>query len=608
VTTARILALQGRLRVAVALVLFALAGIAERFDLLPDDAVVRMFAGGLLFALAALVFEVAPRLRLGRIATLAGPVAEFWAAAVTVALLERYADLAPALFLLPIATLALVLREIDTLAFAALAAALLLESRALRAPDLEDLLIAGGWALLYLAWALIAGRAGSALRRATRRHDVAEDALPTLAAASSYDEIARITFAYLDHVSDGSGDAPAALLVDADAIGTLSAVATRGLTPEARARLRVAANAPSLPAPFERALLVPLRDGAQLVGLATLADARSGTEGFAQLVPLAAAAVVRVRASTRARRLAPAGTADASAWLADAARDALGAIEARVVRARSAGPKFADLVASARRSRVSANGGRAALQVGGRDLWLLVERAEPLGAGDLRLLAALAEEAAHLRERSGAEARVAQLAARMDSSDNETAARLVDALRLAIETNQPQLAGSGMRVGAIADAVAGKLGHSTEQREALHIAALLRDVGQLGIDRAVLDRQGELSKVERQIVERHPLLGEAILSTIPYLAPAARIVRAHHERWDGSGYPYGLSGTDIPDGARVLAVADAYVAMTTPRAHRSALRPSEALGIILERRGRDFEPAAVDTLVSLAGTGAVILP
>jgi putative two-component system response regulator len=203
---------------------------------------------------------------------------------------------------------------------------------------------------------------------------------------------------------------------------------------------------------------------------------------------------------------------------------------------------------------------------------------------------------------------VAQLAARMDSSDNETAARLVDALRLAIETNQPQLAGSGVRVGTIADAIAGKLGHSTEQREALHIAALLRDVGQLGIDRSVLDRPGELSKVERQIVERHPLLGEAILETIEYLQPAARIVRAHHEHWDGSGYPYGLRGTDIPDGARVLAVADAYVAMTTPRAHRGALRPSEALGIILERRGRDFEPAAVDTLVSLAGTGAVILP
>jgi response regulator RpfG family c-di-GMP phosphodiesterase len=318
--------------------------------------------------------------------------------------------------------------------------------------------------------------------------------------------------------------------------------------------------------------------------------------------------VVRVRASARARRLAPAGIADASAWLADAARDALGALETRVVRARSAGEKFTDLVASARRSRVAADGGRAALQIGGRDLWLLVERAEPLAAGDLRLLAALAEEASHLRERAGAEARVAQLAARMDSSDNETAARLVDALRVAIETNQPQLAGSGVRVGAIADAIAGRLGHSTEQREALHIAALLRDVGQLGIDRAVLDRHGELSKVERQIVERHPLLGEAILDTIPYLAPAGRIVSAHHERWDGSGYPNRLRGTDIPDGARVLAIADAYVAMTTPRPHRSALRPSEALGIILERRGRDFEPAAVDTLVSLAGTGAVILP
>jgi len=609
-TTARILALLFRLRIALALTLFALAGIAERFDLLPEDAVVRVFAGGLLFTVAALVFELAPSLRLGRVATLAGPVAEFWAAAITVALLERYSDLAPALFLLPITTLALVLREIDTLAFAALAAALLLESRGLRGPRADELLIAGGWALLFLAWALVAGRAGTALRRATRRHDLAEAALPTLAAASSYDEIARITFAYLDHLSDRDNDDPAALLVDEDASGVLAAVVARGLDPEERVRLRVAATDTStaLPAPFARTLRVPLRDGVQLVGLALLADANVAASGYAALASLAAAAIVRVRASNRARRLAPAGTADVSAWLADAARESLGAIETRVVRARSAGPRFAGLVASARRSRVAADAGRAALQVGGRDLWLLVERTEPLAAEDLRLLAALAEEGAHLRERAGAEARVAELAARLGTSDNETAARLVDALQLAIETNQPQLAGSGARVGAIADAIAGKLEQTREQREALHIAALVRDVGQLGIDRGVLERKGALSKVERQIIERHPLLGEAILDTIPYLAPAARIVRAHHERWDGSGYPYGLRGTDIPDGARVLAVADAYVAMTTQRPHRSALRPSEALGIVLDRSGHDFDAVSVDALVALAKAGAIILP
>ncbi|MGH2500356.1 MAG: HD-GYP domain-containing protein, partial [Candidatus Limnocylindria bacterium] len=144
------------------------------------------------------------------------------------------------------------------------------------------------------------------------------------------------------------------------------------------------------------------------------------------------------------------------------------------------------------------------------------------------------------------------------------------------------------------------------EREALRVAAVLRDIGMLGIDRRVLDAPGALSAERRAVVARHPLLGESILATIG-LAPAARIVRAHHERFDGTGYPDRLAGEAIPLGGRILAVADAFVAMTTERAYRGALRPAEALAALLEGRGRAYDPRVVDTLVRLGEAGTVSL-
>ncbi|HEV8230204.1 MAG TPA: HD domain-containing phosphohydrolase [Candidatus Limnocylindria bacterium] len=604
-TASRALAAFSRVRIAIALALLTISALSRATD---EDVAIRALAGGLLFAAAAVIAEIAPRVLRKRAAALAAPVAEFWAAAVTVALLERYSEIAPALFVLPISTFAIVLRQIDVLAFAGLAAALVIEARLLRSSDLASAVVAVGWAVLYVAWAIVAGTTGSAIRRLTRRHDSAEAALPTLAAASSYDEIARITFAYLDHVTDGDGDAPAALLVDEDSSGRLVAVATRALDAEARARLRATADTDALPPPFARGITVRLRDAGRVVAIATVAGTAIEAGEAKRVSSLAAAAVTRVRAATRARRLAPPGTTDAKAWLTEAVREAAVAREVRVVRARDAGAAFREIVAEARRTRVASRKGRAAIQIGGEDLWLLASRSSEFVASDLQLLSALAEEAARLRERAGVEARVARLAAHIESEDSETAARLVDALRTAIESNQPQLSGSGDRVAAIADAIAVQLGCSEADRAAIHVAALVRDVGQLGIDRGVLDRPGALSSVEREIVERHPLLGESILHTLTFLAPAARIVRAHHERWDGSGYPDRLRADDIPRGASVLAVADAYVAMTAPRAHRAALRPPDALGQLLEHRGAHFDPAAVDALVSLAGTGALVLP
>jgi HD-GYP domain-containing protein (c-di-GMP phosphodiesterase class II) len=104
-------------------------------------------------------------------------------------------------------------------------------------------------------------------------------------------------------------------------------------------------------------------------------------------------------------------------------------------------------------------------------------------------------------------------------------------------------------------------------------------------------------------VRQHPALGSAILATLPFLAEVSRLVLAHHERWDGGRYPDHAAGDAIPQGAWVLAVADAYLAMTSDRAWRRALRPSEALGVLVEERGKAYDPAIVDAFVHLAGTG-----
>ena len=263
----------------------------------------------------------------------------------------------------------------------------------------------------------------------------------------------------------------------------------------------------------------------------------------------------------------------------------------------------------------------------GQRTYLLVQRhrRDSFTTGDLQLLVLLCDQAASLFARAGAaadvgvpprpkavEQRLAAVTAHVRDVQGEThaqedRARIVDAFRLAIEGNQPQLAGSGERVAALAGALASRLDLPNEDADAIYVASLLRDVGELGIDRRILDTPGQLTPDQREIVERHPLLGETILATLAFLSPVAQIVRAHHERWDGGGYPSRLRAEDIPLGARVVAVADAFVAMTSLRPYRAALSPAEAMGAVVQARGRAFDPAVVDALVALGEAGTLPL-
>ena len=124
---------------------------------------------------------------------------------------------------------------------------------------------------------------------------------------------------------------------------------------------------------------------------------------------------------------------------------------------------------------------------------------------------------------------------------------------------------------------------------------LLHDVGKIGIPDGILQKPGPLTPAERRKMQTHTVLGEQMLGGIAFLqGEGLRIVRSHHERWDGKGYPDGIAGTDIPLGARVFAVADSLDAMTSDRPYRSALRWDDASEEILAQAGKQFDPDVVD--------------
>ncbi len=155
-------------------------------------------------------------------------------------------------------------------------------------------------------------------------------------------------------------------------------------------------------------------------------------------------------------------------------------------------------------------------------------------------------------------------------------------------------AGALRRVAAAADAIAERLTLSAAQREALELGALLHDIGEIRTPEALLQKPTPLTATERQIVERHPDAGVELLETVPLLAPALDVVAAHHERYDGSGYPHGRREEASPIVARIFAVAHALDALTHAGPQRAARPLAEALGTIHAEAGRQFDPRVVE--------------
>jgi putative two-component system response regulator len=185
------------------------------------------------------------------------------------------------------------------------------------------------------------------------------------------------------------------------------------------------------------------------------------------------------------------------------------------------------------------------------------------------------------------------------------------ALRLvwASEYRDNQTGAHIRRIGLFSAALAETLGWEPASVDDVRIAATMHDVGKIGVPDTILRKPGRLSTEEFEIIKRHVEIGADILggSDLPLLRMAHDIALAHHERWDGRGYPNGLQGEEIPEAARIVAVADVFDALLHERPYKSALSEAEALRIMTEERGKHFDPRIFDAfLLSLPALRRII--
>jgi len=175
---------------------------------------------------------------------------------------------------------------------------------------------------------------------------------------------------------------------------------------------------------------------------------------------------------------------------------------------------------------------------------------------------------------------------------------VVEVLVRALEARAGE-SGSLQRVAKAAMTLGDHLGLSATQHEALELGALLHNIGEIRIPESLLQKTEPLTPEEQQIMEQHPLWGVEILETVPLLTPALDVVGAHHERYDGSGYPQGLRGEEIPVTARIFAVVDALDGMTHDRHNQRARALPKALEVLKTESGKQFDPRVVEAALSI---------
>jgi len=183
----------------------------------------------------------------------------------------------------------------------------------------------------------------------------------------------------------------------------------------------------------------------------------------------------------------------------------------------------------------------------------------------------------------------------------------IEALARAIDARDPYTYGHSARVAAISLQIADELGYPHEQREGLRRAALLHDIGKIGIADHILRKVGALNYIEQKQMRVHPVIGHQMLKDVPFLRTSLTGIRHHHERWDGTGYPDELGGDTIPLQVRILSVADVFDALTSDRPYRNAMSAAEATELITHESGRQFDPAVVAAFRSRADRIVAIL-
>ena len=220
---------------------------------------------------------------------------------------------------------------------------------------------------------------------------------------------------------------------------------------------------------------------------------------------------------------------------------------------------------------------------------------EPIGALLMNHSSALPIRAEHVAAIEGLAA-LAGVAVREDRHSahmEELFMSVIVSLTTAIEAKDPYTEGHSARVAAYSEAIGKQLGLSAERLDLIHRSCLVHDIGKIGVDGTILGKGAELSSTERERMDQHPQIGESILWPIEMLRPLLPGVRHHHERYDGTGYPDGLAGEAIPIEARIMAVADAFDAMTSNRPYRNALPEEDSLAELKRNAGTHFDPRVV---------------
>ncbi|MFU8796128.1 MAG: diguanylate cyclase, partial [Dehalococcoidia bacterium] len=179
------------------------------------------------------------------------------------------------------------------------------------------------------------------------------------------------------------------------------------------------------------------------------------------------------------------------------------------------------------------------------------------------------------------------------------------ALASIVEARDPYTYGHSRRVNTYAVALAEKVGLSPDEVSRVSTAAMLHDIGKIGIADRVLNKKGKLSTEDWELIKAHPRLGATIIGRIPNLVPCVSIILYHHERWDGGGYPEGLKGEEISIEARILAIADSFEAMTSARPYRSALCSEKAVKELRRCAGSQFDPDLVEVFLGILEGGTV---
>ena len=207
------------------------------------------------------------------------------------------------------------------------------------------------------------------------------------------------------------------------------------------------------------------------------------------------------------------------------------------------------------------------------------------------------------------EARVSWLQQQVVTLQDALPERFVDSMITlvdALEARDRYTRGHSTRVAFLAGRVARRvLGRAADVAE-IELAARLHDIGKVAVPDYLLDKPSSLTREEVVIMDTHPLVGESILRPIVQLRNVAAIIRNHHERWDGAGYPDGLSGEHIPVGSRILALAETFDAMTSQRPYRSSLSVAEAREKIAGHLGTQFDPTIGLTFLDMIGSGEIL--